>query len=269
MLVDVVIPNYNRTHLLERAVRSVLYQEKVGQILVLDDGSNLETRNFYHTLKSLSPRIQIYEYPHTGDPGYLRDQGVLKASAEWIGFLDSDDFWKQDRVRSNLNLLGDNNLNLVCSNAEVEFREGFEGNHLYHKSRKSGFFTLAQLLNENIVITSSVLVRKSSLCKVGGFASLPANPCEDFATWLRLATRGGLYYNSVPEVVYSYAVNSYGRNFAGELEKIAIDNFSKWVWKSGLRADKRCKILIQISIYKSRRFVQKVRTQLRERTVFN
>ena len=191
----------------------------------------------------------------------------MASSSEWIAFLDSDDYWKPNRITSNLKLLGDSNLNLLCSNAELHFMNDSEINRLYHARRQAGKFKTSHLLYENIVVTSSAIVRKSALRKVGGFVSLPANPCEDFATWLRVSTQGGCYYNAVPEVVYSYSETSYSRTFVGELEKIAVDNFAKWVWKSRLKPIQVFRLRIQLSEYKSRRFAQELRAHYRKKPV--
>lgn len=90
MKVSVIIPTYNRAHLVARSVRSVLNQTYPDiQIIVVDDGSTDDTEK---ALREFIDAKQILYLPK-GNSGAAdsRNYGVSHASGTIITFLDSDD----------------------------------------------------------------------------------------------------------------------------------------------------------------------------------
>jgi GT2 family glycosyltransferase len=90
MLFSVVIPTYNRVHLLARTLDSVWRQNFTDfEVVVVDDGSNDGTQDY---LRSLGDRIRIVQQAN-GGPGAARNAGVRAASGKYVALLDSDDLW--------------------------------------------------------------------------------------------------------------------------------------------------------------------------------
>ncbi len=90
--ISVVIPTYNRAHLVTRAVKSVLNQTKPpAEIIVVDDGSQDDTRE---QLGPFETQIRYIHQPNQG-AAVARDNGVKGASSNWVAFLDSDDYWER------------------------------------------------------------------------------------------------------------------------------------------------------------------------------
>ncbi len=86
--ISIIIPTYNRAHLVSRAVRSVLAScREEDEIIVVDDGS---TDNISEVLQPLLQRVRYVRLPH-GGAGRARNQGVQIASSPLLAFLDSDD----------------------------------------------------------------------------------------------------------------------------------------------------------------------------------
>lgn len=89
-LVSVIIPTYNRAHLVSDAISSVLKQTyKNYEILVIDDGSTDETE---HVIKHFNDKIR-YIYQENKGAGAARNRGLKEAKGSYIAFLDSDDLW--------------------------------------------------------------------------------------------------------------------------------------------------------------------------------
>ncbi|HZL34515.1 MAG TPA: glycosyltransferase family 2 protein [Tepidisphaeraceae bacterium] len=87
---SVVIPTYNRAHLLRGAVDSVLAQEDTDfELIVVDDGS---TDNTAEALAGYGARVRLLRQENRG-PGPARNLGIRAAKGRYIAFLDSDDRW--------------------------------------------------------------------------------------------------------------------------------------------------------------------------------
>ena len=96
--VSVILPTYNRAHLLPRAIASVLGQSfRDFELIVVDDGSKDHTVELMRGYDD--PRI-VFLPPerNLGDAG-ARMRGIARARGEWLAFQDSDDEWLPDRLR--------------------------------------------------------------------------------------------------------------------------------------------------------------------------
>ena len=88
--VSVVIPTYNRSALITRALDSVLAQTvKPHEILVVDDGSTDDTASL---VRKHYPAVQLIRQKNTGVSA-ARNAGITAATGEWVALLDSDDAW--------------------------------------------------------------------------------------------------------------------------------------------------------------------------------
>lgn len=181
--VAVVIPTYNRAHLLERALSSVARQTRpADQCLVVDDGSTDDTGTLLRARWSGMARL---EQPHRGVSA-ARNLGIREASADWIAFLDSDDCWMPDKLEKQLRALAGTD-HVICHSDEVWIRRGRRVNPKA-RHRKRGGWIYRHCLPLCAMSPSTVLVRRDVLLAAGGFdESLPA--CEDYDLWLRLCAR--------------------------------------------------------------------------------
>lgn len=95
LAVSVVIPTYNRAHLLPRAVRSALATLEPGdEVVVADDGSTDATAA---ALAPFGDRVRHLVLPHRG-AGPTRNDGAAAARGPLLAFLDSDDEWFPDKT---------------------------------------------------------------------------------------------------------------------------------------------------------------------------
>jgi glycosyltransferase involved in cell wall biosynthesis len=96
-LVSVVIPVYNRAHLIGRAIGSVLAQTYPNfEIVVVDDAS---TDDLAGALSRIAhPRIRRVVRPSNRGAAAARNTGVAAAVGEYVAFLDSDDLWYPQKL---------------------------------------------------------------------------------------------------------------------------------------------------------------------------
>lgn len=92
---SVVIPTYNRAHLVRCSIDSVLAQtHPAAEIIVVNDGSRDNTLD---VLREYGAKIRIIDQPN-GGLSAARNAGIQAARSEWIAFLDDDDEYAPERL---------------------------------------------------------------------------------------------------------------------------------------------------------------------------
>ena len=90
---SVIIPVYNRTDLLIRALHSVSEQTRRDlEIIVVDDGSNIDIGSVLAEFHD--PRLRYLRHQERRGTSAARNTGIDEARGDYLAFLDSDDFWR-------------------------------------------------------------------------------------------------------------------------------------------------------------------------------
>ena len=99
--VSVVMPTFNRAEYLRDAIASVRAQTfEDWELIVVDDGSGDETRALLQSERDR--RVTVVFCTHTGNPGVVRNRGIALARGKYVAFLDSDDRWREDKLKRQL-----------------------------------------------------------------------------------------------------------------------------------------------------------------------
>jgi glycosyltransferase involved in cell wall biosynthesis len=125
--ISAVIPTYNRSALVGRAIESALAQEYApSEIIVVDDGSTDDTRR---VLESYGGKVRCVYQANAGVSA-ARNRGVREARFEWIAFLDSDDCWVSGHLRRIVNAIEGTRGEAALYFADLEVA-GAEGESSY------------------------------------------------------------------------------------------------------------------------------------------
>jgi succinoglycan biosynthesis protein ExoO len=96
---SVIIPAYNVSDIIERAIRSAAAQTLPPlEILVIDDCSTDNTVEAVEALGREIPSLRLLSTPANGGPSAGRNVGLRAARGDWIALLDADDAWKPGRL---------------------------------------------------------------------------------------------------------------------------------------------------------------------------
>lgn len=96
--VSVVIPTYNRAHIISRTLDSIAAQTyKNIEVIVVDDCSN-DSSALKAKLEQYDLNIKYIRHEANLHGGAARNTGIDASSGEYIAFLDSDDTWAPDKV---------------------------------------------------------------------------------------------------------------------------------------------------------------------------
>lgn len=191
--ISVVIPVYNRSWELRRALESLARQTtRDFEVVVCDDGSTEDIRAVLEPFENqIEVRYQRIE--NSGGPARPRNVAVGLARGEWIAFLDSDDWWDDERLAVVGAELGDD-VDVLYHSLRVVTAAGLtrtlERRPVIGEPLRGGALRHLALFG-NPVPNSAAVVRRSLLMQIGGICeerSIVA--VEDFDTWLRLVEAG-------------------------------------------------------------------------------
>lgn len=184
MNISVVIPTFNRKHVLGRAIKSVGNQTRPpDEIIVVDDGSTDGTRNW---LSNSFPLVK-YIYQENKGVSSARNRGVKASKGSWVSFLDSDDEWMPTKLEQQENSIIDNPEIEFCHTNEIWIRNGVRVNQM-KKHQKYGGNIFEKCLDICRISPSSVLIKKNVFDIVGLFDE-SLRVCEDYDLWLRFTSR--------------------------------------------------------------------------------
>jgi len=196
-VVTVIIPTFDRSASLKRAIESVRGQEFADwELIIVDDGSNDDTGQMVASF--CDPRIRYVFTQHAGVSA-ARNRGIALAQRPWICFLDSDDYWMPLKLKRQVQELEEDRRYSVIYTNEIWIRCGIRVNQKKIHQKYCGWI-YHRCLPLCIISPSSVLLHRDVLAGEGLFdENLPV--CEDYELWLRIAARHPVRFLDEPLIV--------------------------------------------------------------------
>ena len=215
--VSVIIPTYNDSKSLIRAIESVISQSfKDLEIIIIDDGSTDNTKEIVKDLIDKDTRIKYFYQENIGHPSVPRNFGMEKVTGEYIALLDSDDEWiDTEKIKQQVEFLDTNKEYVLVGTGvvNVEYNGKEINRYLMPETDKK---IRQKILRINSFINSSVLFRTSAFETVGSSSSI----LEDYDLWMKLGNIGK--FNNLPIYAVKYCVkfDGYGaKNKSARLEE--------------------------------------------------
>jgi hypothetical protein len=179
--VSVIIPTYNRPHLLPRAIESAFAAGTDVEVVVVDDASKDETAELCRALDGIK-YVRLEE--NRGVAG-ARNAGVLASSAECIALLDDDDVrWPGSLDLQLARFRDEPDAALIYGQAFFSGAPDRRRNQYPEPCPTGDVFW--QLLAQNFIPSGSVVFRRSCLSSTGLFDPAIAG-IDDWDLWLRIA----------------------------------------------------------------------------------
>jgi len=243
---SIVIPTFERRHLLERTLRSVLAQDVAPEdyeVVVVVDGSTDGTAQY---LRTLHPEcsLKIVEQANAG-PARARNAGIAASSGEIVLFLDDDCLCERDLVRRHLRAHGpDANQIVFGPHLVAPDAAGGLAAELIARSSARYFSRMADQGGPRsafeVWITSNCSLPRSLLLSIGGYDEQCSFPGEDDDLAIRLWNAGAKFrFESTIVTQHLYAkraddlVNDYGRR-AAESDLVLVRKYPDYLAHSPL-----------------------------------
>ncbi len=195
-LISIIIPCYNDAKFIEQAVDSVINQTHLEkEIIVVDDGSNIDTKV---VLEKLKPKIDLLITQENLGQSSARNNGIKQAKGDFILVLDSDDYFEKTFCKKALDLIEKNNeIKIVTCFANLIFK-----NTRYNYVYKPQGGSVSNFLSSNNAL-GSAMFKKSDWLQCGGYDESMTKGFEDWEFYINLLKTGGVA-EVIPEELYNY-----------------------------------------------------------------
>jgi glycosyltransferase involved in cell wall biosynthesis len=203
--ISVIIPTRNRAGFVAGAIKSVLAQSlRDLEIIVVDDGSSDNTAAVIESFRQ--PGLVYLRHDQSRGGAAARNTGILRATGEYVAFLDDDDEWYPEKLSRQMD---------VMLSSPPEVGAVYTGYFIVDRSNaqirgqivptERGDLYEALLASNCIGGTSSVLLRRACFDEIGLFDErLPS--FQDYDLWLRIARK--FHFDYVREPMLRYFVHN-------------------------------------------------------------
>lgn len=199
---SVIVPLYNKSHTIERCIGSILAQSfEDFEVVVIDDGSTDGSATHLREFSD-DPRIRILEQKNQG-VSVARNNGVRAAKHPFVAFLDADDEWQPDFLKT---------ISRSIEEHPGAVLFGSSSRHQDWNTRKGSDSTLGRYAGKIVEVdyfenphtmphTSAMVVSRKFFMEVfpdgNGFPP-GMKCCEDWSCFQRLALEGRFVYVGFP-----------------------------------------------------------------------
>jgi len=182
--VSVVMPAYNAEATIVASIESVLAQTYTDwELIVVDDCSSDSTAALVEAFAQNDVRIHLRRNHQNKGVAATRNNGIAKASGQWIAFLDSDDLWMPTKLEKQLCFMQETDAKISFTSTAYIAKDGRMSGYVL---RAQAVFTYKDLLRRNIMSCSSVMVHRDYMTMFpNGFMH------EDYATWYEIINKAG------------------------------------------------------------------------------
>lgn len=121
-LISIIVPVYNREKYIQKCLDSLIKQSyKHLEIICINDGSTDKSLEILNNYAKKDKRIKIINNPQNMGIAYSRNVGLDNATAEYIMWCDSDDWFEKNMCKKMLKTIKKHDVDLVECSAKIVF----------------------------------------------------------------------------------------------------------------------------------------------------
>jgi len=105
-LVSVITPVYNSEKFIEKTIESVLNQTYEDfEYILINDKSSDNSEQIIRNYMEKDSRIKLINLEKNSGPAIARNRGIELSQGKYIAFIDSDDIWKKDKLKKQIDFM--------------------------------------------------------------------------------------------------------------------------------------------------------------------
>lgn len=183
-LVSIIIPFHNRIDLLLEAIVSVQRQTHRNLELILIDDASTESLERIKTIIKSDKRIKLIKNQRKKGRSGARNTGIDVASGEYIGFLDSDDLFMENKIEVQLKYMVENNYSITHTSYTLLDKNADSEEVINSAVIDYGY---PHIINQCSIATPTVMVEKGVFSNSLIRFSEELDVGEDICLWIKIA----------------------------------------------------------------------------------
>ncbi len=184
-LVSIVMPSLNQADFIEQAIDSVLNQSYTRIELIVADGLSTDrTLSILQKKQALDSRLRWFSGKDNG-PASAINKALSQIKGSLIGWLNSDDLYKQNAIKRAVSVLQDSNKVMVYGHGE---HIDINGKTLGHYPTLPPNVALKQFSNGCFICQPTVFFKRTVFLLLGNLDE-SLKTAFDFDYWFRIFTQ--------------------------------------------------------------------------------
>ena len=180
-LISVIMPYRQKKKYVHKAIKSVLGQTyKKFELIIIFDDEKKDDLNFIKSITKNNKKIKIIINNKNIGAGAARNKGIKKAKGKYIAFIDSDDFWKPNKLEKQIEFIESNKYKFIFSSYLIKDENKLK---ICYAKKKLNY---NDLLKSCDIGLSTVMLEKRIVPK-NVFPKL--NTKEDYVAWLKICKK--------------------------------------------------------------------------------
>ena len=211
--IDIILPNFNSHKFVVETIKSIINQSYSNwKLIIVDDHSNEQTKE---KLKKFlkNKKIKIYWLKKNYGAGFCRNYAIKKSNSPYVAFIDSDDIWKKNKLKNQINFMEKNNYSFSYT-----WYETFgEKKRLITPPLK---FNYSNFIHNTSIGTSTMIIKRK---RIKNIKFTNTKICEDYYFKCRLLKR----------VNYAFCLNKFLTRYRVRQNSLQSSNLRNlfWIWK--------------------------------------
>jgi len=154
------MPNYNKDQFLKEAIYSVINQKyKNWKLIVIDDASQDNSKKILEEFEKKFNNINVIYLGKRKNTSFARNLGIRLSTSEYIAFLDSDDYWSENKLYEQINFMEKFNYDFTYTDYVPFFLKNNK-KILKKKVIPPDSFTYDKFIHDTSIATSSMIIKK-------------------------------------------------------------------------------------------------------------
>ena len=204
-LVSIIIPTYNRCHLIGETLDSILAQTYSNwECLVIDDGSTDDTDKILASYREKDSRFQYHHRPKNRAKGAnaCRNYGFEISKGEYINWFDSDDLMHPEKIEIQILNLIESDINYSVCQSYVFTNDITNILGLRHKKIASSNALVDFILLKMVIMTPSSLFKKSFLLSLEYLFDESLLAAQEWEFYVRMLHKDSNYHVIEEPLIY-------------------------------------------------------------------
>ena len=210
--IDIILPNYNSSQFIIKTINSILKQTyKNWKLIIVDDFSDKKTKKILKEI-SKNKNIKVFFLNKNHGAGFCRNFAIKKSKSPYLAFIDSDDTWKKDKLKKQINFMKKNNFSF----SYTDYKTFGNKKRKVDNPSKLNYF---DFLRNTSIATSTMMIKRDL---IGNIKFTNTKICEDYFFKCQILKKVNYAY-CLSENLMKYRITK------GSLQSNKMRNLY-WIW---------------------------------------